>query len=190
VSYTSVPLFAIPFWFLRHGETVANLNGTVAGSLDAPLTPLGIAQARRSAAALQGIGITAIYSSALSRARDTADCIGRALDLPVTVIADLGERNWGEMEGRPTADRRHGMLPAGAETPAAFAARVLSGLAAIPATGVPLVVAHSGVFRVLCRTLELPEPREPVSNCQPVRFVPPAAGAPWQREFLSLPPAG
>ncbi len=186
MSAPEVALFSIPFWFVRHGETEANLNRTVAGSLDVPLTTLGLEQARIAARALEGVGITAIYSSTLTRARDTAACIAPALHLPVTASADLCERSWGELEGRPRLDRLHGKLPAGAEASEAFAARVLAGLAAIPATGVPLVVAHSGVFRVLCRMLALPEPREPVMNCQPVRFVPPAGGASWRREFLPV----
>ncbi|OGA02675.1 MAG: hypothetical protein A2W68_19570 [Betaproteobacteria bacterium RIFCSPLOWO2_02_64_14] len=47
----------------------------------------------------------------------------------------------------------------------------------------PLVVAHSGVFRVLCRALEITAPAAPIDNALPLRLTPPAAaGAPWLLE--------
>ena len=51
--------------------------------------------------------------------------------------------------------------------------------------GKPLIVAHSGTFRVLCRTLGVEEPEEQVANCRPVRFTPPAkTGREWTLEIL------
>jgi hypothetical protein len=47
------------------------------------------------------------------------------------------------------------------------------------------------VFRVLSRILGIVEPAAPVTNAQPVRFVPPAGGASaWSAELLPLPPDG
>jgi len=181
VNPPRIALFARPFWFLRHGETVANASRIIAGSLDVDLTESGHRQAQAAAAALEGAGITAIHSSALRRARDTADHVARRLGLPVTVIPQLNERYWGVLEGQPRADRAPGTAPPDAEPVQAFAARVLAGLATIAATDVPLVVGHSGVFRVLCRTLGLDEPVEPVTNAQPLRLVPPeAASTVWR----------
>jgi len=68
-----IPLLTRPFYFVRHGETVSNLSGTIAGSADVPLTARGRLQAQAAAAQLTSAGVTAIYSSALARARDTAD---------------------------------------------------------------------------------------------------------------------
>jgi len=185
-----IPLLAAPFWFLRHGETGHNVRGLVAGSTDVALTERGQLQAHAAARALEPIGITAIYSSALCRARDTADHIGRSLALPVTVIEDLAERNWGELEGQPRELRVRGLVPRGAESPQQFMRRVVRGLAAIDASGVPLIVGHSGVYRVLCRILGVIEPATPVANAQPVRFVPPATGAAsWTVEMVTPPPA-
>jgi broad specificity phosphatase PhoE len=62
-------------------------------------------------------------------------------------------------------------MPSGAETTEAFTDRVLAGFCTIDAD-VPLVVAHSGVFRVLCRTLGIVEAEAPVANATPLRFVP------------------
>jgi probable phosphoglycerate mutase len=176
----SIPLFTRPFFYLRHGETESNALGLIAGSADVALTPAGRSQAECAARLLRGAGVTGIYSSALQRSRDTAIIVARELALPVTVISDLAERNWGELEGKPRALRVRGATPPRAETPEAFARRVVSGLARIDAL-VPLIVAHSGVYRVLCRTLGVAEPEQPVCNCEPLRFVPRAApGAAWE----------
>ena len=179
-----IPLLRRAFFFLRHGETESNVRGVVAGSTDVTLTALGHAQAQAACAPLHGRGITAIYTSPLRRARDTAVYIAQSLGLPVAVIPELAERNWGILEGEPRERRVHGVTPPGAESPEAFAGRVTRGLAGIE-SDVPLIVAHSGVFRVLCRTLGVSEPPEPVSNARPVHCRPPEkGGSPWRFEFL------
>jgi broad specificity phosphatase PhoE len=71
-------------------------------------------------------------------------------------------------------------LPGG-ETPEEFAGRVLQGLAKIKAEGIPLIVAHSEVFRVLCRTVRVAEPAEPIDNARPLRCIPPDGQQPKQR---------
>jgi len=179
-----MPLFTRPFLYLRHGETHSNASGLIAGSADVALTPRGRSQARQAARMLRNAGVTGIYSSALQRTRDTAIIIARELALPVTPIAELGERNWGELEGQPRALRVRGTTPSRAETPEAFTERVLCGLTRIDAV-MPLIVAHSGIYRVLCRTLGVMEPEQPISNCVPLRFVPPAVtGHPWRVESM------
>lgn len=170
-----IPLFHHPFIYLRHGETESNAAQLIAGSWDVALTRKGLAQAGQAALKLRGAGVTAIYSSALQRARDTAAIIGQELALPVVAIAELNERGWGELEGKPRATRVPGMTIAGLEPPLDFMNRVLRGFARVESP-VPLIVAHSGVYRVLCRTLGLPEAEQPVANCTPLRFVPPAPG--------------
>ena len=180
-----IPVFRQSFYFLRHGESTANLARIVGGALDVELTARGHEQARQAVDKVSPLGITAIYSSALRRARDTAAPIARALALPVTEIAELGERHWGVMQGRPLASRVRGEIPEGAETTAQFTQRVLQGFARIAPGGNPLVVAHSGVFRVLCRTLGIVESETPVTNAHPVRLTPPdQARNVWRIELL------
>lgn len=164
-------LFEQPFYFLRHGETRMNADRLIAGSVDTELTELGFDQARQAAEALVGQPISGIYASPLQRARDTAAIVAERLRLPVVSIAEIAERNWGVLEGQPRAIRVPGITPPGAETPEAFADRVLAGLAKVDAAA-PLVVAHSGVFRVLCRTLRIVETQAPVANALPLRFEP------------------
>ena len=93
----NIPLFHQTFCFLRHGESSANLARIVGGALDVELTRRGQAQAHCAMEKLRLLDITAIYCSTLRRARDTAAPIARALGLPATEIADIGERHWGVM---------------------------------------------------------------------------------------------
>jgi probable phosphoglycerate mutase len=170
-----IALFERPFYFLRHGESESNRLRTVAGSIDVELTDAGREQARAAIEAVRPLGITHVTSSNLRRARETAAIIARALALPHVVIPELAERNWGELEGKPLAQRVPGAaLPAGAETAEEFVARVGGALARVNADGIPLVVAHSGTHRVLSRLLGLAESAEAIANCRPVRYTPPA----------------
>jgi broad specificity phosphatase PhoE len=168
---TPIALFERSFYYLRHGETEANANHIIAGSLDVDLTPLGREQALLAARALAHEPITAVYSSPLNRARETAEPVAAALGLPVTIIADIAERNWGELEGKPRDTRVRGTRPAGSESIQDYSVRVLRGLAKVDSAR-PLVVAHSGVFRVLCHTLAIVHTEGPVANALPLRFVP------------------
>ena len=175
-------MFSRPFYYVRHGETETNAHRLVAGSLDVDLTPRGREQAYAAAKALASKPITGIYSSPLKRARHTAEPIAEVLELPVTLIDEIAERKWGDLEGKPRGSRRRGIMPEGAEATEAFMARVLAGFARVD-TDVPLIVAHSGVFRVLCRTLGIVEAEAPVANAMPLRFVPHRGGG-WGIEEI------
>lgn len=181
----AIPLFTRSFYFLRHGETDSNLRGMVAGSLDVPLTQRGYAQARAAARLLQNRGITEIYSSELRRARDTANCVAELLEVSLHFLPGLGERHWGALEGQPRALRVAGVTPPGAETPEEFSERVMKALAKIKSEGIPLVVAHSGVFRELCGMLDVVYPAERIDNARPVKCVTPTPDHPrWRLEPL------
>lgn len=169
-------LFGLPFYFLRHGETESNRLGLVAGATDVPLNETGRAQAVAASERLRECGITAVYASPMARARDTAQCVADALGLAVITVPELYERHWGMFEGQPRALRVRDAKPEGGESPEEFRDRTLRALAAIPAAGVPLIVAHSGTFRVVCRALHLPETEAPLENSRPVRFLPAATG--------------
>ncbi len=83
---------------MRHGETAWNAEHRVQGQLDAPLSEVGRAQALAVARALAGERFAAVYSSDLSRARDTAQPAARALGLEVRLDARLRERHYGVFE--------------------------------------------------------------------------------------------
>jgi probable phosphoglycerate mutase len=175
----TIALFAGPFYFLRHGETEANVAGLITGTLDVDLTAQGRAQALGAAQTLAREPITAVYSSPLRRASDTAQPIAKALRLPVKVIDELAERRRGELEGQPRVMLSDQAL--GAEDFDHFSARVLEGLSQVDSV-MPLIVAHQGVFRVLCETLQIVHVGGPIPNARPLRFVPVSKG--WKIEAL------
>ena len=67
--------------FVRHGETDWNRQHILQGSQDVPLNKAGRQQVRAFARRIRGWPVDALYSSDLSRAWETAEIIGRTLDL-------------------------------------------------------------------------------------------------------------
>ena len=85
---------------VRHGQSEANLNKTLAGQSNVPLTPLGQAQANAVAKYIvPGENITAVYSSDLDRAYDTALPTAKALGLSITTDKRLREVDLGALVG-------------------------------------------------------------------------------------------
>jgi alpha-ribazole phosphatase len=84
---------------VRHGESEWNRSRQYAGQQDVPLSELGREQARRLGERLKGERLTAIYSSPLQRASETAGFIGRSLGLPVLIDPNLKEIHHGLWEG-------------------------------------------------------------------------------------------
>ena len=89
---------------MRHGQTTYNATGRMQGHLDTELSGVGYSQARAAADLLEGKGITAIVSSDLIRARETAEIIARGLGLEVTVDKRLRETHLGEWQGMTSAE--------------------------------------------------------------------------------------
>lgn len=89
-------------FLIRHGESTANAERCFAGQTDAPLTPLGIKQALAIRDVLRDIPFDKVYSSDLSRARDT-----QKYALPGTqseVISLLREYDVGCLSGKLIAE--------------------------------------------------------------------------------------
>ena len=83
---------------VRHGETAWNAEHRVQGQLDVPLNATGEAQALAVARVLAQESFDAIYSSDLSRARQTADPIANLLSLGILLDGNLRERHYGIFE--------------------------------------------------------------------------------------------
>lgn len=90
--------------FVRPGETDWNLIERWQGWLDVPLNEHGDLQARRLANFLRNIGVEALYTSDLRRAKQTADIIGAACGLTPKVDEKLRERNIGRWQGMTRSD--------------------------------------------------------------------------------------
>jgi broad specificity phosphatase PhoE len=89
------------FWVVRHGQTDWNLQGRWQGQAPhAPgLNETGFAQAESLVAQLVGVRFTAIYSSDLLRARQTAEKVAETQGLGILLEPRLREVNLGDWEG-------------------------------------------------------------------------------------------
>jgi len=88
----------------RHGETAWTLTGQHTGLTDIPLTERGEGNARRLGERLKGLTFARVFTSPLQRALRTCELAGFAA--VVTIDPDLVEWNYGEYEGRRTAEIR------------------------------------------------------------------------------------
>ncbi|HEU4621317.1 MAG TPA: histidine phosphatase family protein [Burkholderiaceae bacterium] len=84
---------------IRHGETAWNRERRLQGHTDVPLNDVGVAQADAMAAALDAWNVTALASSDLMRARQTADPIARRFSLKPMYDTAWRERHYGVFEG-------------------------------------------------------------------------------------------
>lgn len=150
-------------WIVRHGESTWNARDLVQGQSPGPvLTRRGRQQARAAARLMAGAPVSAVISSDLDRAVETAAHIADVLGLPVRTDPRLRERALGDAEGRPLAvlepagsGIRDGTVvdphvaPPGGETVAELYARVTACMVEMAEETEPLVVTHGGVVRVL-----------------------------------------
>ncbi len=93
------PIYFITF--LRHGESVGNAENRFQGHADFPLTEAGRAQAKSLAERWQAEGVIfdACISSPLLRARQTAEIVTAALNIPLEFDDDWKEINNGLLAG-------------------------------------------------------------------------------------------
>jgi broad specificity phosphatase PhoE len=84
----------------RHGETVFNVEGRWQGQTDSPLSERGLAQVRELARALAEEPISAIYSSDLGRAINTAREVAATHELEVQPEPLLREIDVGGWTGK------------------------------------------------------------------------------------------
>ncbi|MBU6498033.1 MAG: histidine phosphatase family protein [Rhodospirillales bacterium] len=148
---------------LRHGQTDWNEAGRYQGHADPPLNAAGRAQAGALAAEMARISPSAILSSPLQRARETAARIAAVCGGAVTVDARLKELSFGRWEGLVQADVKARWpdalrqwkrapdtlrLPEG-ETLAEAAARLASLLRMLAgARGPVALVSHDAIIRI------------------------------------------
>ena len=93
-------------FLIRHGQTEWNRQGRVQGHQDIPLNERGIEQARAVGRFLKNHSVvfSAIYSSDLKRAHQTAHEIAHHLSLAITTTPLLREGCYGKVEGLTAAE--------------------------------------------------------------------------------------
>lgn len=147
-------------YLLRHG--VPRDRGVLLGQFDSPLA---------AAPLLKPPEVAAVYTSPLTRARQTADALG----LNYCVIDDLREitygswdgRTWDEIEQRwPDIAHRKvanwfGVTPPGGESWSHFQHRVIQALDAVVKGPMPaLIVSHEAVHSVITAKLAGADPHK------------------------------
>ena len=158
-------------WLVRHGESTWNLDERFQGGQDPPLSRRGRVQAAALAARLAGMAFTGLYTSPLTRARETAAVCASVLGLTPEPVDDLREMGLGAWEGltvkavqtsagdayRCWRDAPADHPPPGGELLEVVAertARVLARVGTDSGEGPALVVSHGGVIAsLLCRWL-------------------------------------
>ncbi len=116
-------------WLIvRHGETRWNEEGRLQGVSDIGLSEKGDRQAQMVARRLAGVPIDVAYTSDLTRARDTAQCILENRDLTLNSIPVLRERGYGIFEGLTVEERQQ-------RYPAMFDASLVNDLDFAPTGG-------------------------------------------------------
>jgi broad specificity phosphatase PhoE len=87
--------------FLRHGESIANFSRQFCGQMDSPLTETGLIQAEEVANFIvNNYNVSAVYSSDLTRVKQTVAPTAKALGLKITETKLLREVDVGAWQGK------------------------------------------------------------------------------------------
>ncbi|MBI3952889.1 MAG: histidine phosphatase family protein [Chloroflexi bacterium] len=98
-------------YLARHGESTWNPTGRYQGRIDTELSELGQQQAELLAARLSAVPLSAVYSSPLQRAHDTAYAIAVRHGLAVHEEEALTEMDHGQWCGLLKAEVEHHFGP-------------------------------------------------------------------------------
>ncbi len=88
-------------YFVRHGQTLFNVQDRAQGWCDSPLTETGISQGKQLHDKMSGIQFDGAYTSISERAYDTCNYILEGTGITPIINEDLKEMNFGSMEGEP-----------------------------------------------------------------------------------------
>jgi probable phosphoglycerate mutase len=139
-------------YLVRHAETEWSLTGQHTGLTDLPLTAVGELHAQRLGASLKGLTFAKVFTSPLRRAVRTCELAGFAAGFEI--LPELVEWNYGDYEGRRTAEIRS-ECPGwelfrdgapGGESPAQVAARADLVVERLRAVSGNVLVFSSGHF--------------------------------------------
>ena len=147
------------FYFVRHGQTIWNVENKICGATDIALTEFGHQQAVETGEKIlkEGIQADEILYSPLVRAADTAKHISEMTGIPARPEPRLTEQNFGKWEStaRDGADFKKAkecfaMSHEGGESTLRLAQRIYNLLDDIKKEDkVYLLVAHNGISRAI-----------------------------------------
>ena len=148
-------------YFVRHGQTIWNVENKICGSTDIALTPLGHEQAIAAGKLIleRQYPIDAILYSPLMRAADTAKHIAEVTGLPAFAEPRLREQNFGKYESTARdgaafqqAKTQFANHYEGGESMLQLAQRIynlIDDLKNDPSGKTYLLVAHNGIARIV-----------------------------------------
>lgn len=176
---------------VRHGESTWNAERRVQGQLDPPLSPLGRRQAELVAQRLKKEPWSVLYSSDLSRARQTAEAIAAQTGLSIQIEPLLRERSQGKREGLLLAEANE-LYPdihapeVGRENDEALQARAVKVYERIRNAHLGervLIVAHGALMRSFLNTVVEPFDQLSIENtsCTMLHW----DGEKWACEYLA-----
>ncbi len=147
------------FYFVRHGETIWNVENKICGATDIELTKKGHEQAVETGEKIleEGIKADLILTSPLVRASETARHISEITGIPVKVEERLIEQNFGRYEstarnGKEFHEAKKDMASrfGTGESMLHLAQRIYNLLDDIKAEDkVCILVAHNGIARIV-----------------------------------------
>ena len=149
------------FYFVRHGQTVWNVENKICGATDIELTELGHQQAIDTGKKIveEGIKADEILYSPLIRAAETARHISEITGIPARMEPRLIEQNFGKWESTPRdgadfkkAKEFFACSHEGGESTLRLAQRIYNLLDDIKAEAdskTYILVAHNGIARVV-----------------------------------------
>lgn len=144
-------------YFIRHGESEANLKHVFAGQRDnSALTQKGVEQAKAEGEKIKGmdLNISKIITSPLVRAADTAKIVAGIIGYEKEILIDsrITEYDMGDLTGTPTVEitSKRMIAATNAESIQHFIDRVRSFLDEYgKKEETILMVAHAGVGRLI-----------------------------------------
>lgn len=148
-------------YFVRHGQTIWNVENKICGATDIALTEEGHRQAEELSEEIrrQGIKADVILYSPLIRAADTARHISEITGIPARVEPRLKEQNFGKYESTPRNGEEFQHAKTcfadsyeGGESMIRFCQRIYNLLDDVRQEAdekVYLMVAHNGVARAV-----------------------------------------
>ena len=173
-------------YFVRHGQSIWNVENKICGATDIELTPLGHEQAIETGKKFieQGLHADEILYSPLVRAAETARHISEITGIPMKAEERLREQNFGKYESTPRngaefrlAKQQFVTRYEGGESMLHLAQRIYNLLDDIKAESEDktyILVAHNGIARVIKSYFEEMTNEEygdfGVKNCTITRF--------------------
>ena len=174
------------FYFVRHGQTVWNVENKICGATDIELTELGHQQAIDTGKKIveERIKADEILYSPLIRAAETARHISEITEIPARMEPRLIEQNFGKWESTPRdgadfkkAKEFFACSHEGGESTLRLAQRIYNLLDDIKAESdskTYILVAHNGIARVVQSYFTDMTNEEyaayGVKNCEVVRY--------------------